>query len=175
MRRRLCIRFQYWESPVATACKEEKPKAEKPIYTCSIFGKTRTRIYQFCSQRERNFVCSWIVGLTILGKCCSWLKADAARRTSALVTEWSQKTGPLCKPLSCCKIRQIRRLKRLASAVQLRPWPPYSKASITFSILHTFDVGGPKNVAVDVGPTNLDQIVNEIQIGTGAIAEAGRG
>jgi hypothetical protein len=56
MRRRLCIRFQYWESPVATACKEEKPKAEKPICTCSIFGKTRTRIYQFCSQRERNFV-----------------------------------------------------------------------------------------------------------------------
>jgi len=29
-----------------------------------------------------------------------------------------------------------------------------------------FDVGEPKTL-VDVGPTNLDQIVNEIQIGTG--------
>jgi len=37
-----------------------------------------------------------------------------------------------------------------------------------------FGVGGPKT-SVDVGPTNLDQIVNEIQIGAGAIAKAGWG
>jgi hypothetical protein len=80
-------------------------------------------------------------------------------------------------PSATCKLLEtlvIYVLKRLASAVQLRPWPPYSKANITFSILHTFDVGGPKT-SVDVGPTNLDQIVNEIQIGTGAIAKAGWG